>query len=76
MSLIQWEEKYSVKHATIDSQHKKLVELINNLHEAMKVGKAKDKLGVHRRVDRAPGASRASRSWSHRTSPMGKTGTS
>lgn len=46
MALINWNDNYSVKVYTIDEQHKKLVALINDLHEAMKAGKAKDKLGT------------------------------
>ncbi len=45
MSLINWEESLSVKVSEIDSQHKKLVELINSLHEAMKQRKANEALG-------------------------------
>jgi hemerythrin len=40
MSLINWEESLSVKVSEIDSQHKKLIELINKLHDAMKERKA------------------------------------
>ena len=45
MALMSWKDEYSVKHDKIDSQHKKLIELINALHAAMKSGKAKDELG-------------------------------
>lgn len=41
MSLIAWEEKYSVNVKEIDDQHKKLVQLVNELHDAMLVGKGK-----------------------------------
>lgn len=41
MALISWEEKYSVNVKEIDEQHKKLVKLVNDLHEAMSVGKGK-----------------------------------
>lgn len=45
MSLINWEEKYSVKVASIDNQHKKLIELINELYDGMMAGKSKEILG-------------------------------
>lgn len=39
---IKWNDQYSVDVNTIDSQHKKLVSLINQLHSAMSLGKARD----------------------------------
>jgi len=45
MALITWNENFSINIAEIDSQHKKLIELINELHEAMKVAKGKDVMG-------------------------------
>lgn len=42
MALITWKEAYSVNITEIDDQHKKLVELVNNLHDAMIAGKAKE----------------------------------
>jgi hemerythrin len=44
MSLIKWKEEYSVKVAEIDEQHKKLIGLINQLADAMSVGKGRDVL--------------------------------
>jgi hemerythrin-like metal-binding protein len=44
MALISWNEKYSVKVDSIDKQHKRLVDLINELHDAMMNKKAKDVL--------------------------------
>jgi hemerythrin len=44
MALIDWTEKLSVGVREFDSQHKKLIALINELHEAMRVGKGKDVL--------------------------------
>lgn len=45
MPLITWEDSLSVKVSEIDAQHKKLVELINSLHESMKQRKASEALG-------------------------------
>jgi len=44
MGLITWSEKFSVNVEELDQQHKKLVGLINELNEAMSVGKGKDVL--------------------------------
>ena len=38
MALIEWTQKLSVGVPEMDEQHKKLVELINRLHEAMRKG--------------------------------------
>ncbi len=45
MTLMVWKEEYGVKIAQIDQQHKRIVDLINQLNEAMSKGKAKDVLG-------------------------------
>jgi len=42
--MFKWSDKYSVGNTLIDSQHKKLVALINELHSAMKEGRGKDSL--------------------------------
>jgi hemerythrin len=39
MAFVDWSEKYSVGVAQVDQQHKKLVALINQLHDAMSSGK-------------------------------------
>lgn len=44
MALVDWKEVYVVNVREVDAQHKKLVELINELHEAMKIGKAREAL--------------------------------
>ncbi|MFH7320684.1 bacteriohemerythrin [Desulfurivibrio sp. D14AmB] len=45
MALFSWKEEYSVNIKEIDDQHKELVAMINELHEAMMQQRAKDVLG-------------------------------
>lgn len=45
MAFIDWKYSFSVNVEKIDQQHKMLIEMINNLHEAMKQGKGKVILG-------------------------------
>ena len=42
MALINWSDEYSVKVKEIDQQHKKLIALINELHESMRAGNSKN----------------------------------
>ncbi len=44
MVLFEWNDKYLTSIKECDDQHKKLVELINTLHENMKSGNGKDVL--------------------------------
>lgn len=43
MALFNWSVQYETGIFMVDTQHKKLVEAINTLHEAMKDGKGKEK---------------------------------
>jgi hemerythrin len=45
MALITWNDTLSVNVAEIDQQHQKLIAMINELNDAMKLGKGKDVLG-------------------------------
>ena len=45
MARIQWNDSYSINFREIDTQHKRLVEMINNLDDAMRQGKGKETLG-------------------------------
>lgn len=45
MPLFQWTPDLSVNIKEIDHQHKKLIDLINLLHESMRMGKGKDVIG-------------------------------
>lgn len=42
MEVIKWSEKYSVNNFLLDSQHKKLISIINELHTAMKVARGNE----------------------------------
>lgn len=44
MALFNWSSQYSVNINQIDEQHKVLIKLINDLHDAMKAGKGKEVL--------------------------------
>ena len=39
MALLAWKEDFSVKVRQFDDQHRKLIELVNKLHDAMRQGK-------------------------------------
>ena len=45
MPLLSWSENYSVKVPTFDKQHQVLFDLINRLHDAMRIGKGNSALG-------------------------------
>ncbi len=44
MSLMEWDDKLSVGLETADNHHKKLVSMVNSLHDAMLKGEANDVL--------------------------------
>ena len=44
MALLTWSDKYSVNVKQFDDQHKKLVNMVNELHDSMKIGKGKEVL--------------------------------
>lgn len=44
MAFIDWDESLSLGLATFDTQHMKMVEMINELHEAMKEGRGREHL--------------------------------
>jgi len=46
MSLMEWSPAFSVKVKKFDDQHKKLVELVNQLHDSMRAGQGNAMLGI------------------------------
>jgi hemerythrin len=46
MALMEWSPAFSVKVKKYDDQHKKLLDLVNQLHEAMKAGEGNNVLGT------------------------------
>jgi hemerythrin-like metal-binding protein len=53
MALLTWNQNYSVKVPTIDSQHKVLFDILNELHAAMMNGQAQNLTGpiLHKLAD-------------------------
>lgn len=45
MPLFPWDDKLITRHPNIDSDHKKLVDLVNQLFDAMQSGKGKEACG-------------------------------
>lgn len=45
MALIVWRDELSVGVPEMDAQHKRLIQLINDLHDAMREGKGKETMG-------------------------------
>jgi hemerythrin len=45
MAIMEWSPAFSVKVKKFDDQHKKLVDLVNQLHDAMKAGQGNVMLG-------------------------------
>ena len=42
MALLTWSSKFSVEVKQLDDQHKKLIDIVNRLHDAMRIGKGKE----------------------------------
>ncbi|MDA3786591.1 MAG: bacteriohemerythrin [Deltaproteobacteria bacterium] len=46
MTVFAWQEEYSVGIREIDEQHKKLVAMVNDMHQALAQGKGREILGA------------------------------
>ena len=46
MALMDWEDKYSVKVLEMDNQHKKIMDMINKLHDAQEQGHGPEVVGA------------------------------
>lgn len=46
MSIIQWDESYSVGHKEIDKQHRKLVDMIGRLQQSLSQGLVNPQIGI------------------------------
>lgn len=46
MPLMNWNDSFSVGIAAVDSDHKKLVEMVNNLFDGVREGKGTDAVGA------------------------------
>lgn len=45
MAFFEWQDSFSVNVAELDEQHKKLVEMLNDLYTALKAGEGREALG-------------------------------
>lgn len=45
MSFLDWNEQYEVNIAEVDEQHKRLFSMVNEMHEAMKMGRGDEVTG-------------------------------
>jgi hemerythrin len=46
MAFYEWQDSFSVGVKEMDDQHKKLIAILNHLHDAMKSGKAAKEIGL------------------------------
>ncbi|NFV81218.1 bacteriohemerythrin [Magnetospirillum aberrantis] len=46
MALLAWNEMYSVGHAMLDSDHRILINLLNQLHDAAETGQSREVVGT------------------------------
>jgi len=45
VALMNWSKDLEVNFPKVDDQHRSLVDIVNNLHDAMKLGKGRDEVG-------------------------------
>ncbi|MBZ0155386.1 MAG: bacteriohemerythrin [Alphaproteobacteria bacterium] len=46
MAFLTWSDQYKVNVANIDAQHRKLFDMVNEMHDAMRVGKGNEVIGT------------------------------
>jgi hemerythrin len=46
MAFYEWQDSFSVGSKTMDEQHKKMIGILNQLHDAMKTGKAAKEINI------------------------------
>jgi hemerythrin len=46
MSLIEWKPEFSVGNATVDHEHRELIDLINSVHAGIRSGASRDRLAA------------------------------
>ena len=46
MAFYEWQDSFSVGSKEMDEQHKKLIAILNHLHDTMKAGKAAKEVGL------------------------------
>ena len=46
MSLIEWKPEFSVGNAAVDHEHRELIQLINDVHDAIGSGASRDRLAA------------------------------
>ena len=46
MAFYEWQDSFSVGNKTMDEQHKKMIGILNQLHDAMSEGKPTNEIGL------------------------------
>ena len=46
MPVIEWAPRFATGHARVDQQHQQLFRMVNELHDAMRAGKGRERIGA------------------------------